>query len=75
MKKSDLWRRACNAARTIMHESHAQEPEETARLGFDAGYRAARADLRVLLSQSKPFDPNEGGWTIGMIRKWLRPIC
>ena len=66
MKKSDLTRRALLATRKM-------RSEDSAALGFEAGYREARADLRRVIEVKRPFRGGEY-WTLSRIRQWLRPI-
>lgn len=72
MNKSELARRAKSATPKHWH----MDSQEDFAYGFEAGYRAARADLRRLLKRAEP----EALSYVNLlkfpkfIRGWLRPI-
>lgn len=75
MKKSDLARRASLDAKRAYAKSALFQPdhEEAHAEGFEAGYRAARADLRRELGV-KPWLNYRASFNFGVVMKWLRPI-
>lgn len=79
MKKSDLTRLATRAVRSRYKNSKLFLPdEEQAHAeGFEAGYRAARAELRKILRAPRPdASTRERFWggIVGSVWLWLRPI-
>jgi len=64
MKKSDLTRRAYRVA----PKHWTMNAQDSFVYGFEAGYRAARADLRRELQGKHSME------TIAVCRYWLRPI-
>lgn len=74
MKKSDLTRRAFNFASRKWREFPWLESHRVcARVGFEAGYLSARADLRRHLVVMTPRRADES-LVLRILFKWLRPI-
>ncbi len=75
MKKSDLTRRAENDVKRVYKDSASYDPDaqEAHAYGFESGYRAARADLRVVLKRVIGSEHSESA-TARAAFKWLRPI-
>ena len=73
MKKSDLTRRARNYGQSVYAEVMTIGERNASADAFEAGYRAARADLRRHMKAKVPFRTGEY-WTMSRVRQWLRPI-
>lgn len=76
MRKSDLTRRAhrYQIARTRRDDLNLYEAA-AARDGWEAGYRAARKDLRREIDKSRASDGFLSYGQIGMtVKRWLCPI-
>jgi hypothetical protein len=78
MKKSDLTRRAKDAADRLYDSGNPSQAGQNQSLGFvdgfESGYRAARADLRQNLSiRGRESLLSADAFTRFVIR-WLRPI-
>ena len=81
MKKSDLTRRARRVAENAYKVYIPDEIEAHAQ-GFEAGYRAARADLRQVMKAAQISHANRRGERremglasmVGSVWQWLKPI-
>jgi len=76
MKKSDLARRANRAGDTYLRITQQDNSllGMACALGFESGYRAARADLRRELAALATHPLCEPGHLYKRVQRWLRPI-